>query len=67
MVGVAVNVTGLPAQIVAPLDVIATDAVTAVETVMVIAFEVAGEPVVQLKPEVMTTVIMSLLISEVEV
>ena len=56
MLGVAVNVTGLPSHILAPVEVIFTDAIADVTTVMVIALDVAGEPVTQAAFDVITTV-----------
>ena len=60
LVGVAVNVTLVPAQIVPDgEEVILTEAVTRGFTVIVMGADVAGEPVAQLKLEVMDTVITS--------
>ena len=56
LMGVAVNVTGLPAQTVVLVAAMLTAAATAAETVMVIALDVAGEPVAQPELEVMITV-----------
>ena len=50
-----------------PVEVILTDAVTADEIVMVMALDVAGEPVAQLKLDVITTVTTSLLFKADEV
>ena len=60
MVTVAVNVTLVPVQI-APVGfaAILTLAVTVTFTVMVIALEVAGEPVTHVTLEVITQVMMS--------
>ena len=53
----AVNVTGVPAQIVLPgLAAIVTEGTTAAVTVMAIAFDVAFAGFAQAKDEVMTTV-----------
>ena len=61
-VGVAVNVTFVPAQIVDDGDtLILTPAVTNALTVMVIAVEVAGLPFTQVAFDVITQVIASLL------
>ena len=62
MVGVAVNVTLVPEQIVlfASLEAILTLAAWLAFTVVVIAFDVAGDPVAQVALEVITTVTASL-------
>lgn len=54
--GVAIKVTKSPEQIVVVLAEILTEAATAETTVIVIEFDVAGDPVAQLKEEVMITV-----------
>ena len=59
MVGVAVNVTGSPIQIVVEDAAMLTEGVTLEFTVMVMVLEVAGEPVAQLELDVITTVITS--------
>ena len=57
MVGVAVNVTLVPAQIVLPgLAVIVTDGVTVDVTVMVVPVEVAVGELAQARDDVITTV-----------
>ena len=56
MVGVAVNVAELPAQIVVLGVLMLTDGVTVGLMVMVMAFEVAGLPVTPPRFEVMTQV-----------
>ena len=56
MVGVAVNVTLLPAQIVVAVAEILTLAGKLGLTVMLTVFDVAGEPVTQVAFEVITTV-----------
>ncbi len=57
LVGVAVNVTLVPAQIVlsASLDAMLTAGVKFGFTVVVMVFDVAGEPVAQVALEVITT------------
>ena len=60
MVGVAVNVTLVPAQIVVAVAAILTDGVTVVVTDMVIALDVALAGVAQASDDVMTTVTTSL-------
>ena len=60
MVGVAVNVTLVPAQIVVAVAAMLTDGVTGEVTVMVIALDVAVGWVKQVSEEVMTTVTTSL-------
>ena len=60
LVGVAVNVTLVPEQIVVAVAAILTDGVTVELTVIVIAFDVAVDCVKQVNEEVMTTVITSL-------
>lgn len=64
----AVNVTEVPAQI-APAGAAAmfTDATVAPDTVMVIVFDVAGEPVAQPELDVMITVTSSPFTSAEEV
>ena len=58
--GVAVKVTKSPAQmVVLGLAEILTEAATEETTVIVMVFEVAGDPVAQLNEEVMITVITS--------
>ena len=64
MVGVAVNVTLVPAQIVVAVAEILTLAGRFGFTVIVIVFEVAGLPVTQDALEVNTQVITSLFASE---
>ena len=59
--GVAVNVTLVPEQIVVAVAAMLTDGVTVTVTVMVIAFEVAVAGLAQANEEVMTTVTTSLL------
>ena len=59
LIGVAVKVTGLPAQTVVVVAAILTEAATEDETVMVIALDVAGEPVAQPELEVMMTLTIS--------
>ena len=61
MVGVAVNVTLVPEQIVVAVATILTDGVTVELTVMVIALEVAVDCVTQVNEDVITTVTTSLL------
>ena len=58
--GVAVNVTLVPAQIVVAVAAILTDGVTGEVTVIVIALDVAVAWVTQVSEEVMTTVTTSL-------
>ena len=60
MVGVAVNVTLVPAQIVVAVAAMLTDGVTGEVTVIVIALDVAVGWVTQVREEVMTTVTTSL-------
>ena len=60
MVGVAVNITLVPEQIVVAEAAILTDGVTGEVTVIVIALEVAVGCVTQVNEEVITTVITSL-------
>jgi hypothetical protein len=60
LVGVAVNVTLVPEQIVVAVADMLTLAVTLLFTVIVIAFEVAGLPLTQLALEVITQLITSL-------
>ena len=60
MVGVAVNVTLVPAQIVVADAAILTDGATGEVTVIVMALDVAVEGLAQPDEEVMTTVITSL-------
>ena len=57
MTGVAENVTEVPAHIVVAVALMETDALTLGDTVMVIVFEVAGDPVAQARLEVMTQLI----------
>ena len=61
MVGVAVNVTLVPPQIVVAVAAMLTDGVTGEVTVIVIALDVAVGWVIQVREEVMTTVTTSLL------
>jgi hypothetical protein len=56
LVGVAVKVTEAPTQIAVELATIFTDGVTDGVTVIVIELDVVGEPVAQLKLDVMITV-----------
>ena len=63
LLGVAVNVTDAPAQIVVALAAIFTDGVSCEVTVIVIAFDVAVDGTAQANEEVMTTVTTSLLAS----
>jgi hypothetical protein len=63
LVGVAVNVILVPAQIVVALAAILTDGVTGAVTVMVIALDVAVGDVTQVNEEVITTVTTSLFAS----
>ena len=60
MVGVAVNVTLVPEQIVVALAAMLTDGVTVVVTDIVIALDVALAGVAQASDDVMTTVTTSL-------
>ena len=46
------KVTGVPGQMVVAVELIETDAITLACTVIVIEFDVAGEPVAQLKLDV---------------
>ena len=64
MVGAAVNVTLSPVQAGFCVVLIDTLAVTFGLTVMVTLLEVAGEPVTQVREEVITQVITSLLFKE---
>ena len=59
--GVAVKMTFVPEQIVVALAAILTDGATVPLTVIVIALDVAVGDVTQVKEDVMTTVITSLL------
>ena len=60
MVGVAINVTLVPVQIVFPgLAAMITDGATAAVTVMMISFEVAVVGLAQASEEVITQVILS--------
>ena len=61
-VGVAVNVTDVPEQIAEDVELIFTDAGPGGSTVIVIELEVTGEPVAQVKLEVMITLTTSPLI-----
>ena len=61
MVGVAVKVTDVPEQILLALSAMLTDTGRFGLTVIVTAFEVAGDPVAQVALEVRTTVTTSLL------
>ena len=63
MVGVAVKIILVPAQIVVADAAILTDGVTGEVTVIVIALEVAVGCVTQVNEEVITTVITSLFTS----
>jgi len=67
LVGVAVNVTDWPLQTGLALAPILTEAAEGAVTVMVIALELAGEPVTQARSEVITTVITSASDKEVDV
>ncbi len=67
MVGVPVKVTGSPAQIVAPVDVILTDAGTADATVIVIELDVSEAGEAQGALDVMMRVITSPLTSDDDV
>ena len=55
MVGVAVNITGSPTQIVEPVDVIETEAGKTGFTVIVIVFETTEDGVGQVAFETITT------------
>jgi hypothetical protein len=55
-VGVAVNVTASPAQIVAPVEVMLTEAGTAAETIMVMVLDVAVVGDAHVALDVMITV-----------
>jgi len=59
LIGVAVNVTDWPLQTGLALTAILTEAAEAEVTVMLTALEVAGEPVTQVRSEVIITVITS--------
>ena len=63
LVGVAVNITLVPEQIVVAVADILTAGVTVGVTVMVMALDVAVGCVTHAREDVMTTVITSLLIS----
>ena len=67
MVGVAVKVTEVPAQIVVAEAAILTEAFKIGFTVIVMLFDVAGFPVTQVNEEVNTTVTTSLLANVVVV
>ena len=67
MVGVAVKVTDVPVQIVVVGVVMLTDGVTAVLTVMVIAFDVAVVGDAHGEDDVMTQVTTAALVKVVEV
>ena len=56
MVGVAVNVTDVPEQIVEALAAIETEAAPAVFTTIVTVLDVAGDPLAQPKLDVIITV-----------
>ena len=60
MVGVAVNVTLVPAQIVVAVAAMLTDGVSCEVTINVIALDVAVEGIAQAREEVITTVTTSL-------
>ena len=64
LVGVAVNVTFVPAQIVVALAAMVTDGVSCEVTVIVMAVDVAVAGTAQASEEVITTVIPSLLTSD---
>ena len=64
-VGVAVNVTFVPEQIVVAFAAMVTEGVTGAVTVIVIAFEVAVVCVTQAREVVIATVTTSLLLSVV--
>lgn len=55
-IGVAVNVTDVPEQIAEDVELIFTDAGPGGTTVIVIELDVVGEPLAQLKLDVMITV-----------
>ena len=60
MVGVAVNVTLVPAQIVVAVAAMLTDGVSSEVTITVIALDVAVEGIAHAREEVITTVTTSL-------